>query len=109
MRHGGSMRVFFNWYYWCINSGALIGIGGMAYWEQASTQGFPAAFCTATVVLILALFLMLIGRRYFVVHQPAETSVLGSLLHMVKEGLSGRLAAGRVAVGSIQGYIICFL
>jgi len=96
------MRTFFNWYYWCINGGALIGVGGMAYWEQASTNGFPAAFAVATGVLVLALLLMLIGKKFFVVHRPSETSVLASLLHMVKEGLSGRLSAGRVAVGSIQ-------
>jgi peptide/histidine transporter 3/4 len=106
VRHGGisSLRVFFNWYYWCINGGSLIGIGALSYIEQdvGSGLGFPAAFGAATIALIIALLLMLIGRPAFIAHRPIGSSLLGSLLHMLREGIMGRCSS-RPPV-SIQRY-----
>ncbi|CAB3382678.1 Hypothetical predicted protein [Cloeon dipterum] len=92
MRHG-NLRTFFSFYYWCINGGALLGVGCIAYWEQVTTNGFPAAFAVATGVLLLALMLMLAGKRVFVAHSPSDVSVISGLVHMVKEGVTGRIAA----------------
>ncbi|KAF4518883.1 hypothetical protein B566_EDAN006734 [Ephemera danica] len=105
VRSGGtsSLRVYFNWYYWCINGGSLVGIGALSYIEQDTSggRGFPVAFAVATGALALALLLILIGRPIFVVHRPISSSLLGSIFHMFREGVTG-CCSTRVPI-SIQG------
>lgn len=53
----GTMRVFFNWYYWCVNAGALIALGGLAYVQQEVSffWGYVApciALCVALIVFV---------------------------------------------------------
>lgn len=45
-------RSFFNWFYWCINLGSLVGVGVITYIEQDSpgicTNGFFCGYLIAT-------------------------------------------------------------
>lgn len=77
VRAGGdhSVREFFNTYYWCINLGSLLGIGGLAYVEQNIEDGFFISFLVATVALCLSLICFCAGRRYYLIHRPGSLVV----------------------------------
>ncbi|PSN41808.1 Solute carrier family 15 member 4 [Blattella germanica] len=46
VKYGGadSLRKFFNWYYWCVNTGSLLGVGALSYVAQDMPEGFLRAF-----------------------------------------------------------------
>ncbi|XP_071447914.1 solute carrier family 15 member 4-like [Hetaerina americana] len=96
VRHGGpeSMRKFFNWYYWCINVGSIVGVGALSFVEQELPNGFFWAFLSATVCLSLALLIFCFTRPYFIVHRPTG-SLLTNIIKITFEGISGRFRQGR--------------
>lgn len=73
-----SVREFFNTYYWCINFGSLLGIGGLAYVEQNIRDGFFISFLVATIALCLSLVCFCAGRRYYLIHRPGSLIVLNT-------------------------------
>ncbi|GAA6000675.1 hypothetical protein JCM10207_004604 [Rhodosporidiobolus poonsookiae] len=64
----------YNWYYMCVNVGALAGQLGMAYTEK--DYGFWLAFLLPTVIFALCPIVLVIGRKRYVHTPPAGESVL---------------------------------
>ena len=66
MKHGGvtMMRGFFNWYYWCVNAGALIALGVLAYVQQEVS--FFWGYVTPTISLVLALLVFASGMNIII-------------------------------------------
>lgn len=94
VRHGGgeSVRKFFNWYYWCVNSGSLLGVGLLSLVAQepaAVAGGFLAAWGGAGAGVTLALVLLAVGRPYYVIYRPGGSPLL-STLKILQQGISGR-------------------
>ncbi|KAG8230864.1 hypothetical protein J437_LFUL011505, partial [Ladona fulva] len=91
VRYGGSesMRKFFNWYYWCINVGSVIGVGALSYVEQEMPNGFFWAFVSAVICLVLALVVFCLARPYYLIHRPTG-SLLTNILQIIVEGICGR-------------------
>nr|XP_053631101.1 solute carrier family 15 member 4-like isoform X2 [Cherax quadricarinatus] len=79
-------RAFFNWFYWCINLGSLVGVGAISYIEQDNpgicSNGFFCGYLIASVCLLLALilFIMLLPCYHIV---PPEGSVIGNILKII--------------------------
>ena len=62
-----SMTVFFNWYYWSINIGTLIALGGIAYLQQSvKTSGFFKGYLVGICCLFTGLIVFLLGEyKYY--------------------------------------------
>ncbi|XP_042229866.1 solute carrier family 15 member 4-like isoform X1 [Homarus americanus] len=87
-------RSFFNWFYWCINLGSLVGVGVITYIEQDNpgicTNGFFCGYLISSVCLLLALIMFIILLPcYHIV--PPEGSVLGNILKIIWESLRAQI------------------
>ncbi|XP_021933393.1 solute carrier family 15 member 4-like isoform X2 [Zootermopsis nevadensis] len=101
VKYGGadSLRKFFNWYYWCVNTGSLLGVGALSYVALDMTDGFLRAFAGTGGCLLMALILFSLGRPYYLVHRPAG-SVLRSILCILRDAIGG--CCCQPGQGSIQ-------
>ena len=58
-----SSVVFFNWYYWSINVGTLVALGGIAYLQQGvKTNGFFYGYLIAACFLFTGMIVFLSGN-----------------------------------------------
>ncbi|GFG29063.1 hypothetical protein Cfor_02093 [Coptotermes formosanus] len=91
VKYGGadSLRKFFNWYYWCVNTGSLLGVGALSYVALDMNEGFLKTYAGAGGCLLVALILFSFGRPYYIVHRPAG-SVLRSILCILRDAIGGR-------------------
>ena len=105
MKYGGadSLRKFFNWYYWCVNTGSLLGVGALSYVALDMTEGFLKTYAGAGGCLLVSLILFSFGRPYYIVHRPAG-SVLRSILCILRDAIGGRCCQHRQT--SIQRYAL---
>ena len=55
------MRAFFNWYYWCVNAGALIALGVLAYVQQEIS--FFWGYVAPAIALCVALLVFTTGNN----------------------------------------------
>ncbi|KAK7065605.1 hypothetical protein SK128_017474, partial [Halocaridina rubra] len=87
-------RSFFNWFYWCINLGSLVGVGVITFIEQDNpgicSNGFFCGYLIASVCLLLALILFMILVPCYHIVAP-EGSVIGNILKIVWEALSAQI------------------
>lgn len=77
----------FNWFYFAINVGALIGQVGMAYAERY--VGFWLAFLIPTVVFITALPVLFFCKKIYK-RSPPQGSVLGPAMRLMFMAMKGR-------------------
>ncbi|WAR02042.1 S15A4-like protein [Mya arenaria] len=62
---------FFNWYYWSINVGTLVALGGIAYLQQGiSDNGFFYGYISGICSLILGLIAFMMGMRTYRYKKP---------------------------------------
>jgi peptide/histidine transporter 3/4 len=62
VKHKGpaAIRMFVNWFYWCINLGALISLGGLAYIQQEIS--FFWGYVAPGISLVIAMVIFVIGN-----------------------------------------------
>jgi len=79
-----AVRVYFNWFYWSINIGALLAYGVLGYVQQELSYFW--GYIAPLVVLCIAFFTFLSGVCIFV-KRSASGSVITNVLSVCKESL----------------------
>ncbi|XP_033118899.1 solute carrier family 15 member 4-like [Anneissia japonica] len=81
------MRAFFNWFYWAINIGAFLALGGVSFLQQ--NINFFIGFMVPAAALGLSMILFIFGRPVYVIRKPTG-SVLANIGRIVAEAFRGR-------------------
>ena len=53
-------RFYFDWYYWCVNIGAFVSLGGVAYIQQEIDFGY--GYLIPFICLLLSVIFYLAGN-----------------------------------------------
>ena len=85
-----SSRIFFNWFYWLANVGAILVLLGITYIQQMNRKyGFLAGFGLLAISLTVAMASFLSCRKYYAVSDPRGTGLRHMWL-IVKQAWSKR-------------------
>ncbi|XP_076042645.1 solute carrier family 15 member 4-like isoform X2 [Oratosquilla oratoria] len=88
------MRSFFNWFYWCINFGSLVGVSAISYIEQdcpgICSNGFYCGYLIATICLGVSLTLFVVFYPCYYCARP-EGSIMGNVARIIWEATKAQV------------------
>ncbi|KAL8561063.1 hypothetical protein ACOMHN_031007 [Nucella lapillus] len=91
---------FFNWFYWCINLGALLGLSVITYIEQQ--HNFFWGYLLSVSCLVLSTLLFLAGRCFYHVREP-DGSILTNIVRIIREAFHRKRLRKQELASSRQG------
>ncbi|XP_046340255.2 solute carrier family 15 member 4-like [Haliotis rufescens] len=78
---------FFNWFYWCVNLGAFIGLLAITWVEQM--KSFFYGYLSACVCLSVGAIIFILGGCCYV-RRPAAGSILTNIFRIIREAFRMR-------------------
>jgi peptide/histidine transporter 3/4 len=78
-----AVQVFFNWFYWVINVGALVAYAGVSYIQQ--NMSFAWGFFVPFISMIVAVIIFVSAKGYYVMAQP-RGSILTTVAKIFSQG-----------------------
>ncbi|XP_050408235.2 solute carrier family 15 member 4 [Patella vulgata] len=94
--------VFFNWFYWCINIGAFLGLGIFTYIEQQ--KSFYLGYLISGSALAFGAVLFLFGGCVFI-RKPASGSVFTNIFKILREACRSKRRRSKM-ISRTQRYIV---
>ncbi|XP_067683314.1 solute carrier family 15 member 4-like [Haliotis asinina] len=78
---------FFNWFYWCVNLGAFIGLLAITWVEQM--KSFFYGYLSACVCLSVGAIIFILGGCCYI-RRPAAGSILTNIFRIIREAFRMR-------------------
>ncbi|KAK6968606.1 solute carrier family 15 member 4 isoform X2 [Biomphalaria glabrata] len=73
---------FFNWFYWCVNFGSFVGLGGVTYIQQQ--KSFKIGYIIGAATLGMSCIIFIMGRCFYVCRVP-DGSMLTNIFRIIRE------------------------
>ncbi|XP_067125178.1 solute carrier family 15 member 4-like [Centruroides vittatus] len=90
-----SLRVFFNWFYWCINIGSFVAIGAIAYVQQ-SYLGFFIGYLIPACFLGVAIIIFIFGKPLYITQNPSGSAIMAVFAIFKEAWKSNRRRTSRI-------------
>lgn len=97
--------LFFQWWYFGICSGSLLGVSLMSYIQD--TFGWGLGFAIPSIAMVMSIVLFSCGTRFYVYKQAKHVDAMSfeKIIHTIK-GTASRMICGRIGLSNKKSHVV---